>query len=66
VFFALGAILVSGFIGAIADSSGQRAAFVVLGLLVLIGSAFIASGARFAANEIVEPEVEAGDPIGAE
>ncbi|HEY1832139.1 MAG TPA: MFS transporter [Acidimicrobiales bacterium] len=54
VFFALGAILVSGFIGAIADSSGQRTAFVVLGLLVLIGSLFIASGARFAKKEMID------------
>jgi MFS family permease len=44
-FYALGAICISGVIGAIADGHGQRDALTFLGLLVIVGG-FVAISAR--------------------
>jgi MFS family permease len=54
VFFALGAIVVSVTVGGVADSAGQRPALSLLALLILVGSAALASARRFVNVDLLE------------
>jgi len=47
LFVAVGALVVSVVIGAIADSAGQRTSLVVLSVLLVLGGLLVASGRRY-------------------
>ena len=51
-FYALGAICISGIIGAIADAHGQRVALGFLGLLVIVGGLLGVSARRFVQHDL--------------
>jgi MFS family permease len=51
-FYALGAICISGIIGAIADAHGQRVALGFLGVLVIVGGLIGVSARRFVQGDL--------------
>jgi MFS family permease len=53
MFYAFGALVFSGIIGGIADKNGPRTAFVILGVLVIVGG-FVASTVRAFVDKDVE------------
>jgi MFS family permease len=57
VFFALGAIAVSVFVGTLADASGQRTALGGLAVVLAVGAAVLVSARRF-----VDGDISAGLP----
>ena len=59
-FYALGAICISGFIGAVADADGQRAALTFLGVLVIVGGFIAMSSSRYVSSDMARAAV-AGD-----
>ncbi len=58
-FFALGAGVLTGFIGAIADSHGQRVAMGVLAVFLIVAGPIAISARRFAIHDQVTVEVAA-------
>ncbi|HUC04059.1 MAG TPA: MFS transporter [Acidimicrobiales bacterium] len=51
-FYALGAICISGLIGAVADARGQRVALGFLGVLVVVGGLIAVSARRFVHGDL--------------
>jgi MFS family permease len=63
VWFALGAIAVSVFVGTLADADGQRAALAALAGVLAVGGAVLMSARRYVDDEMTEsPEVGSGLP----
>jgi MFS family permease len=54
VFFAIGAVVVSVFVGTLADAAGQRTAVGALALVVIVGGLVLTSARRFIDAEVIE------------